>query len=538
MPKQLIYSEEARNAIKEGVTKLARAVKVTLGPRGRNVVVDKGYGSPIISKDGVSVAEQINLFDPYENMGAQLVKEAASKTSDMAGDGTTTATVLAEAVFLEGLKYLVSGFDPMELNRGIEKSIAKIVEELQSKSKTIEGKEKIAQIGAIASNNDEEVGKMLADAMGKVGQDGVITVDEGKGLETTVDVVEGMQFDRGYLSPHFITEQDSMEAILEDAYILIYEEKISNVKKLVPLLEKLAKESKPLLIIAEDIEGEALATLVVNKLRGILHCCAVKAPGYGDRRKAMLQDIGVLIGGRAIMRDVGVDLEQVTLKDLGKAKKIIINSDNTTIVEGAGQSADISARVKQIRKEIENTDSDYDREKLEERLAKISGGVARINVGANTETEMKEKKSRIEDALHATRAALQEGILPGGGVALLRASQVLEGFQLEGDQQRGVELVRKALSTPLCQIASNAGYEGDVVAKKVLEKDDYNFGFDANQGEYCDLLERGVIDPTKVVRSALQNGSSIARVLLTTEAIVTDIPADEEAENPMDHMDY
>ncbi|RME87804.1 MAG: chaperonin GroEL, partial [Planctomycetota bacterium] len=451
--------------------------------------------------------------------------------------GTTTATVLAEAIYLEGLRAVVSGYDPMELSRGIEKATSKVVEELKNRSIQIEGKEKIAQIGTIAANGEREVGEMLADAMEKVGQDGVITIDEGKGLETTVDVVEGMQFDRGYLSPHFVTDQDSMEAVLENPYILIYEDKIGTVKKIVPLLEKVSQAKRPLLIIAEDIESEVLATLVVNKLRGIISVCAVKAPGYGERRKAMLQDIAVLTGGKALMKDLGVDLELVNFNDLGQAKKVIVNSENTTIVEGAGDAADISARIKQIRKEIEETDSDYDREKLEERLARLAGGVARINVGASTETELKERKHRIEDALHATRAALEEGILPGGGVSLLRSTQVLDSLKLEGEQQMGVEIVKRALYAPLRQIADNAGYEGDVICKKVLANENYNFGFDANKGEFCDLMERGVIDPAKVVRSALQNGSSIARVLLTTEAVITDIPDDEEDELPdMDHM--
>lgn len=538
MPKQLQFAEEARTSIKEGVSKLARAVKVTLGPRGCNAVLDKGYGSPTITKDGVSVAEEINLWDPYENMGAQLVKEAASKTSDVAGDGTTTATVLAEAIYLEGLRHITAGRDPMELNRGIEKAVARVVEELKSRSVSVEGSERIAQIATIASNNDREVGKMIADALDKVGKDGVITVDEGKGTVSEVEVVEGMQFDRGYLSPHFVTNQQEMECVLENPYILVYEEKISAVKKIIPLLEAVSKQNRPLLIIAEDVEGEALATLVVNKLKGILSCAAVKAPGYGERRKAMLQDIAILTGGKAFLKDLGVDLEQVKLSELGTAKKVIITSEDTTIVEGAGSSADISARIKQIRKEIKETDSDYDREKLEERLAKLAGGVARINVGANTETEMKEIKDRIEDALSATRAALEEGILPGGGVALLRAKGVLKDLQLEGDQAAGVLTVERALSAPIRQIAENAGLEGDIIARKVLENSEYTFGYDANAMEYGDLLEKGIIDPTKVVRSALENGSSIARMLLSTEAIITDIPEDEEDKEDVDsHLD-
>ncbi len=532
MAKQLAFNEEARAAIARGVTKLARAVKVTLGPRGRNAVLDKGYGSPTVTKDGVSVADEIELKDPYENAGAKLVREAASKTSDVAGDGTTTATVLTEAIFLEGLKCVTSGADPMSLNRGMHKALDKIVEKLKEMSKKIKNQTEIASIGSIAANNDPEIGKMIADAMEKVGKDGVITVEEGKGLETNVEVVEGMQFDRGYLSPHFITNPDSMEVEFREPYILIYEEKISAVKGLVPLLEKIAKTGKPLLIIAEDVEGEALATLVVNKLRGTISCAAIKAPGYGDRRKAMLEDIAILTEGKAIFKDLGIQLESIDIRDLGRAKKVSIDADNTTIVQGAGGSDAIKGRIKQIRNEIDATTSDYDREKLQERLAKLAGGVAQIFIGAATESEMKEKKARVEDALHATRAAVEEGILPGGGVALLRATEALNDLKLKGDEAMGVDIVKSALSAPAKQIFKNAGLEGSVVVRKILESKDKAYGYDAEKETYCSLIDAGVVDPTKVVRSALQNAVSIAGILLTTECIITDIPKKEEEKMP------
>jgi len=532
MAKQLLFSEDARAAIARGVTKLARAVKVTLGPRGRNAVLDKGYGSPTVTKDGVSVAEEIELKDPYENTGAKLVREAASKTSDVAGDGTTTATVLTEAIFLEGLKCVTSGADPMALNRGMRKAMDKVVEKLKETSKKIKNQTEIANIGSIAANNDQEIGKMIADAMDKVGKDGVITVEEGKGLETSVEVVEGMQFDRGYLSPHFITNPDSMEVEFKDPYIFIYEDKVSSIKGFVPLLEKIAKTGKPLLVIAEDVEGEALATLVVNKLRGTISCAAIKAPGYGDRRKAMLDDIAVLTDGKAIFKDLGIQLESIDIRDLGRAKKVTIDADNTTIIQGAGSSNTIAGRIKQIRNEIEATTSDYDREKLQERLAKLAGGVAQIFVGAATESEMKEKKARVEDALHATRAAVEEGILPGGGVALLRAAEALNGLKLTGDEAMGVDIVKNALSAPAKQIFKNAGLEGSVVVRKILESKDKSFGYDAEKETYCNLMDAGVIDPTKVARCALQNAVSIAGILLTTECIITDIPKKGDEKMP------
>ncbi|MCF6157928.1 MAG: chaperonin GroEL [wastewater metagenome] len=532
MAKQLAFNEEARAAIARGVTKLAKAVKVTLGPRGRNAVLDKGYGSPTITKDGVSVAEEIELKDPYENLGAKLVREAASKTSDIAGDGTTTATVLTEAIFLEGLKCVTAGADPMALNRGMHKALDSVTEKLKETSKKIKNRAEIASVGSIAANNDSETGNMIADAMEKVGKDGVITVEEGRGLETSVDVVEGMQFDRGYLSPHFITNQDSMEVEFGDPYILIYEDKISGIKGLVPLLEKVAKSGKPLLIISEDLESEALATLVVNKLRGTISCAAVKAPGYGDRRKAMLEDIAILTGGRAIFKDLGIQLENIDLHDLGRAKKVTIDADNTTIVQGAGGSDAVAGRIKQIRTEIEATTSDYDREKLQERLAKLAGGVAQIYVGAATESEMKEKKARVEDALHATRAAVEEGILPGGGVALLRAAEALDSLKLTGDESMGVDIIKNALSAPAKQIFKNAGLEGSVVVRKILESKDNTFGYDAEKGIYGNLFDTGVIDPTKVTRSALQNAVSIAGMLLTTECVIADIPKKEEEMMP------
>ncbi|MEW6357299.1 MAG: chaperonin GroEL [Planctomycetota bacterium] len=522
--KHLAFEAEAREAVKRGVVKLARAVKSTLGPRGRNAILDKGWGSPTVTKDGVTVAEEIELSDKNENMGAQMVKEAASKTSDVAGDGTTTATVLAEAFFLNGLKNVTAGADPMSLNRGMKKAVDKVIEKLKEISTPIKGKGEISAIATIAANGDTTIGKMIAEAMEKVGKDGVITVEEGKGLETTVEVVEGMQFDRGYLSPHFITDPDTMTVELRDAYILIHEEKISNAKNLIPLLEKISKAKRPLLIIAEDIEGEALATLVVNKLRGILSCAAVKAPGYGDRRKAMLQDLATLTNAQPIFKDIGVQLENIGLDALGRAKRIEIDNDNTIVIEGAGDSSAIKGRIEQIRKEIETTTSDYDREKLQERLAKLAGGVAEVRVGAATETEMKEKKARVEDALHATRAAIEEGVVPGGGVALLRCVPALDDLKLDGDEAFGVQIVRNALSMPLKCIAENAGREGTVVAKKVAAGKG-SFGYDADKDEYTDLMKAGIIDPTKVTRSALQNGLSVATVLLTTDVLVSEIPA-------------
>ncbi|MBI2504416.1 MAG: chaperonin GroEL [Candidatus Latescibacteria bacterium] len=520
--KQIAFQEEARDKILSGVQQRSRAVKVTLGPRGRNVVVAKSWGSPTVTKDGVTVAKEIELPDPFENMGAQMVKEVASKTSDVAGDGTTTATVLAEAIYTQGLKAVTSGFNPMEIKRGIDRAVALVVENLATQSKKIKDHSEIAQIGTISANGDTFIGDLIAQAMDKVGKDGTITVEEAKSTETVLDVVEGMQFDRGYLSPYFVTDQEAMEAILEDAYLLINEKKISNLKDLLPLLEKIAKTGKPLLIIAEEVEGEALATLVVNKIRGTLHAAAVKAPGYGDRRKAMLQDIAVLTGGTVITEDLGISLESVQLSDLGRAKRIVIEKENTTVVEGAGKSADIKGRVEQIRRQIDETTSDYDREKLQERLAKLAGGVAVIRVGAATETEMKEKKARVEDALHATRAAVEEGIVPGGGVALLRTIGKLEGVKGDSEgETMGVNLVRRSLEEPLRQIAANSGFEGAVVAENVLSKKG-NYGFNAATEEYGDLVAMGIIDPAKVVRSALSNAASIASLLLTTEAMVTE----------------
>jgi len=525
----LSFEAEARNAIARGVKKLARAVKVTLGPRGRNAVLDKGYGSPNVTKDGVTVAEEIELKDPNENMAVQLLKEAASKTSDVAGDGTTTATVLAEAIFAEGLKNITAGANALSLTRGINKAVEKVVEALKKMSKPVDVKVKdeIAHIGAIAANNDLSIGKDIADAMERVGKDGVITVEEGKGLETTVDVVEGMQFDRGYLSPYFVTDPERMEAVLEDPLILIHEDKISAVKGLIPLLEKLSKAKRSLLVIAEDVEGEALATLVVNKIRGIVNVAAVKAPGYGDRRKAMLEDIAILTGGQAIFKDLGIELENVELSSLGRAKKVVIDSENTTILENKKKNPKLQGRIAQIRKEIEDTTSDYDREKLQERLAKLTGGVAQINVGAATEVEMKEKKARIEDALHSTRAAIEEGILPGGGVALIRATDSLRTLKLSGDEQTGLEIVKKALAAPIKQLAENAGLEGAIVFRKV-QKGKGNFGYDIEGAKYCDLVQAGVIDPAKVTRTALQNAASIANLLLMSECLVSDIPEKEE----------
>ena len=529
MAKQITYGDESRQAIGRGVDKLANAVKVTLGPKGRNVVLDKKFGSPTITKDGVTVAKEIELQEPLENMGAQMVREVASKTSDVAGDGTTTATILAQALYREGSKNVTAGANPMDLKRGIEMAVAVVTSELESFSKSVKGK-MIAQVGTISANSDEGIGKIIAEAMDKVGKDGVITVEEARTLETSLDVVEGMQFDRGYLSPYFVTDPERMEAALEDALILIHEKKISNMKDLLPVLEQVAKLGKPLVIVAEDVEGEALATLVVNKLRGTLHVAAVKAPGYGDRRKAMLEDIAVLTGGRAITEDLGIKLENIKLDDLGKAKKINIDKDNTTIIEGGGKPRDIEGRVKQIRTQVEETTSDYDREKLQERLAKLVGGVAVIKVGAATETEMKEKKARVEDAMHATKAAVEEGIVPGGGVALLRAIPALEAVRskAKGDAKTGVDIVRRALEEPLRQIANNAGLEGAVVVDKVRDLKRPNEGFNAQNEKYEDLVEAGVIDPTKVVRTALQNASSIASLLLTTEALVTEIPEEKK----------
>ena len=530
MAKQITYGDESRQFILRGVNRLADAVRVTLGPKGRNVVLDKKYGAPLITKDGVTVAKEIDLKDPLENMGAQMVKEVASKTSDVAGDGTTTATVLAQAIYREGSKNVTAGANPMALKRGIDKAVTAVSDELKKLSKPVKGR-MIAQVGAISANNDETIGGLIADAMEKVGKDGVITVEEAKSIETSLEVVEGMQLDRGYLSPYFVTDPERMEVVLEDALVLIHEKKVSNMKDLLPLLEQMAKLAQPLLIIAEDLEGDALATLVVNKLRGTLKVAAVKAPGYGDRRKEMLQDLAVLTGGKAVTEDLGIRLENIKLEDLGRAKKITIDKDHTTIVEGAGKKKDVEARVKQLRTQIEETTSDYDREKLQERLAKLVGGVAIIKVGAATETEMKEKKARGEDAMHATKAAVEEGIVPGGGVALLRCTKALENIRAQDDEAVGVAIVKRALEEPLRQIAANAGHEGAVVVAKVrdLKADE---GFNALTEKYENLVEAGVIDPTKVVRSALQNAASIASLLLTTEATVCEI-ADEKADNAM-----
>jgi|UniRef100_A0A832A6W0 chaperonin GroEL len=535
--KEIKYYSEARSKILKGVDILADAVKVTLGPKGRNVVIEKTFGSPTVTKDGVTVAKEIELEDKFLNMGAQMVKEVASKTSDVAGDGTTTATILAQAIAHEGFKLVAAGHNPMALKRGIEKAVAKAVEALKEMSKPTKDQKEIAQVGTISANNDSTIGDIIAEAMNKVGKEGVITVEEAKGMETTLDVVEGMQFDRGYISPYFVTDPEKMEVVLEDAYILCHEKKISGMKDLLPILEQIAKMGKPLLIIAEDVEGEALATLVVNKLRGTLKVCAVKAPGFGDRRKAMLQDIAILTGGQVVSEDLGVKLENVTLKDLGSAKRVVVDKDNTTIVDGAGSKEAIEARVKQIRVQIEETTSDYDREKLQERLAKLVGGVAVIRVGAATETEMKEKKARVEDALNATRAAVEEGIVPGGGVALLRCQKALEGLQLEGEEKFGLDIVRKALEAPLRQIADNAGHEGSVVVEKVREGDGA-FGFNADKEVYEDLIAAGVIDPTKVVRFALQNAASVASLLLTTEAMIAEKPKEKKETHtpPMDDM--
>jgi chaperonin GroEL len=529
MAKQIVYGEESRQAILRGVNALANAVKVTLGPKGRNVVLDKKFGSPTITKDGVTVAKEIDLKDPLENMGAQMVREVASKTSDTAGDGTTTATVLAQAIYREGAKNVVAGANPMELKRGIEKAVEVVVEEIKKLSRPVSGN-MVAQVGMISANSDETIGKIIAEAMEKVGKDGVITVEEAKTLETSLDVVEGMQFDRGYLSAYFVTDPERMEVVLENPVVLIHEKKISSMKDLLPVLEQVARLGRPLLIIAEDVDGEALATLVVNKLRGTLQAAAVKAPGFGDRRKAMLEDIAILTGGRAITEDLGIKLENIKLEDLGKAKKITIDKDNTTIVEGAGASSAIEGRVKQIRTQVEDTTSDYDREKLQERLAKLVGGVAVIKVGAATETEMKEKKARVEDAMHATKAAVEEGIVPGGGVALLRGGKALDKLKLEGDQKVGMEIIRRAIEEPMRHIATNAGAEGSIVVANVKAAKNPDEGFNAATEVYEDLVKAGVIDPAKVVRNALQNASSIASLLLTTEALVSEIPEEKKSD--------
>ena len=521
--KQLSFDMAARDALLQGVNKLADAVKVTLGPKGRNVVLDKSFGSPTITKDGVTVAKEIELSDAYENMGAQMVKEVATKTSDVAGDGTTTATVLAQVIFREGLKNVTAGANPMDLKRGIDQAVEVVVNQIRKASKEVKTREEIAQVGTISANNDNAIGELIADAMEKVGKDGVITVEEAKGTDTTLDIVEGMQFDRGYLSPYFVTDQESMTAELEDSYILIYDKKISSMRDLVPVLEKTAQLSKPLLIIAEDIEGEALATLVVNKIRGTIKVAAVKAPGFGDRRTAMLEDISVLTGGRVISEEAGLKLEAVTLEDLGQAKRITLDKDNATIIEGSGKGADIQGRVSQIRRQIEETTSDYDREKLQERLAKLAGGVAVVNVGAATETEMKEKKARVEDALHATRAAVEEGVVAGGGVVFLRTLKALDKLELEGDEAVGANIIRRALEEPLRQISANAGVEGAIVVRKVIDGKGA-FGYNARTDEYEDLLKAGVVDPAKVSRTALENGASIASLLLTTEALIAELP--------------
>src|SRR6266852_1358558 len=528
MPKQVVFSDEGRAALLRGVNIMAAAVKATMGPKGRNVVIDKKFGSPTITKDGVTVAKEIELKDNYEDMGAQMVKEVASKTSDIAGDGTTTATVLAHAIIRDGLKNVTAGANPMGLKRGIDKAVDAVVEDLKRMSKSTKDKKEIAQVATIAANNDKTIGSLIAEAMEKVGKDGVITVEESKSAETVLDLVEGMQFDRGYLSPYFVTDADRMECVLEDALILIYEKKLSVMKDMLPLLEQVARVGKPFLIVAEDVEGEALATLVVNKLRGTLHCAAVKAPGFGDRRKAMLEDIATLTGGKAITEDLGIKLENVKLEDLGRAKKITIDKDNTTIIEGAGKSADIEGRVKQIRSQVENTTSDYDKEKLQERLAKLVGGVAVIKVGAATETELKEKKARVEDAMHATRAAVEEGIVSGGGTALLRCLPALEKLKVHGDEAVGVNIVRRALEEPMQQIAQNAGHEGAVVVGRVRESKDENFGFNAETGEFGDMVKAGVIDPAKVTRLALQNAASIVSLMLTTEVLIADLKEEEK----------
>jgi chaperonin GroEL len=526
MAKQIITGDEARQALLRGVNILSNVVKETLGPRGKNIVLDKKFGSPTSTKDGVTVAKEIELKDALENMGAQLVKEVASKTSDVAGDGTTTATVLAQSIYAEGLRYVTAGANPNLIKKGIDRAVEEVVKELQGLSREVTG-DMIAQVGAISANNDESIGKIIAEAMDKVGKDGVITVEEAKGLETTMEIVEGMQFDRGYLSPYFITDPDRMECVLENPVVLLHEKKISNLREFLPLLENVAKMGKPLLVIAEEVEGEALATLVVNKLKGTFSCAAVKAPGFGDRRKAMLEDIAVLTGGKVITEDIGVKLENVTIDWLGEANKVVIDKDNTTIVEGIGKSEEVQARIKQIRTQIEDTTSDYDREKLQERLAKLVGGVALIKVGAATETELKEKKARVEDAMHATKAAVEEGIVPGGGVALLRSQKILEGLKVEGDMTIGVNIVKRSIEEPMRQIANNAGHEGSIVVEKVKEQEK-DSGFNALNEKYEDLVKAGVLDPTKVVRTALQNAASIAGLLLTTEGLITDLPEEDK----------
>jgi chaperonin GroEL len=526
--KKIAFNTEAREAIRQGIKKLAQAVKVTLGPCGRNVILEKSYGSPTVTKDGVTVAKEIELEDSYENMGAQMVKEVASKTSTVAGDGTTTATILAESIFEEGLKNITAGANPMQVKRGIDMAVEKIVEELKKMSTPVESGKQIEQVATCSANQDAQIGKTMAQAMEKVGKDGVITVEEGQSLETTVELVEGMQFDKGYISPHFINNYENITCVLEKPYILIHEKKINSIKSLVPLLEKIAKAGRPLLIIAEEVEGEALATLVVNKLRGVLQCAAVKAPGFGDRRKAMLADIGVLTGGEPVFEDLGIELENVDLSQLGQAKRVTIDKENTTIIEGAGSTETIKGRIEQIKKEIETSTSDYDIEKLQERLAKLSGGVAQINVGAATEAEMKEKKARVEDALHACRAAVEEGILPGGGVSMLRTLKALDKIKAKDDEKIGVDIVRRAVVAPIKQIAVNAGLDGSIVAQKVMDSSDINFGYDALRKEYGNMIEFGVIVPTKVERIALQNGASIASLLLTTDAIVSEIPEKKE----------
>ena len=527
--KKIIYGNDVGEAIKKGISKLAEAVKITLGPKGRNVIIEKSFGSPTITKDGVTVANEIEFEDPFEDIGAKMVKEVASKTADIAGDGTTTATVLAEAIYKEGLKNIVSGANPVAVKRGIEKAVAAMTKELSRMSIPVTGKKEIKQVGTIAANNDSEIGEQIANAMERAGNDGIITVDEGKGLETSVELVEGMQFDKGYLSPYFVTDTEKMETVLENPYILIHEKKISTIKDLVPLLEKITKSGKPLLVIAEDIEGEAISTLVVNKMRGVLKCAAIKAPGFGDSRKAMLEDIATLTGGSAIFEDLGIDMSKIQLSDLGTAKKIVIGKENTMVIEGGGSAKTVKDRIAQIRNEIEATTSDYDKEKLQERLARLTGGIARINVGAATEAEMKEKKARIEDAMHATKAAVEEGILPGGGVALLRAGRVLKKAESEADEDEkiGINIIRKSLEIPLRQIADNAGCNGILVVQKVKDAEG-NFGFDAVSGKYTDLVKAGVIDSTKVVRTALQNSASIAGLLLTTDAIVSEVPEEKE----------
>ena len=527
MAKQLLFDDAARNAILKGVALLTDAVKATLGPKGRNAILDKKYGAPTITKDGVTVAKEIELKDPWENMGAQLVREVASKTSDTAGDGTTTATVLAHAIYREGMKNVTAGASPMDIKRGIEKAVEVVIEELKKLSKPVQDKKEIAQVGTISANNDSSIGELIAEAMDKVGKDGVITVEEAKSMATTLDVVEGMQFDRGYISPYFITDPERMVCILDDVFILLHEKKISSMKDLLPILEQTAKMGKPLLIISEEVEGEALATLVVNKLRGTIQVCAVKAPGFGDRRKSMLEDIGVLTGGTVISEDLGIKLESIKISDLGRAKKVNIDKENTTIVEGAGDPQKIQGRVKQIKAQIDETTSDYDREKLQERLAKLVGGVAVINVGAATETEMKEKKARVEDALNATRAAVEEGIIPGGGVALLRCLPALKALKLDEDQQIGVEIVRRSLEEPIRQIVNNAGLEGSVIVEKVKHSKEINYGFDADKEDYVDMIKAGIIDPTKVTRYTLQNAASVAALMLTTSVMITDIPEEK-----------